>query len=204
MGSPRRGGNTQILVEQLMAGAASTQKHHVNMMFLDEYVKYAIGDCKHCRNERGLCSINDRYEELLDAVLDCDCLVIGTPLYWYGPSGVTKNFIDRWFCYISEAQPNYREVVRRMRGKKVVLAVACEETGHIVCGYLVGMISEAVRYMEMQLISVVIGDHSVRRGEVKRNERAMSSAYWVGEHLDELQQRKFNVDSERPVSLAET
>lgn len=52
-----------------------------------------------------------------------------------------------------------------------------------------------------------IGDHSARRGHVRLNKRAMSHAYYVGKHLDELEQRKYDVESERPAdqptSLAE-
>lgn len=198
VGSPRRGGNTELLVGQVVAGALSTKKHQAETVFLDEYVKHGLADCKLCRNESGECSIQDRYKELMDLVLASNCLVIGTPLYWYGPSGILKNFIDRWFCYISDSYPHHREVIDGMRGRKVVLVVACEETGHLVSNYLVGMISEVLRYMRMQFIAVVIGDHSARRGYVRLNERAMRQAYSVGEHLDELEQRKYYVDSERP------
>lgn len=203
IGSPRRGGNTHLLVEQIVAGALSAGKHEVRTVFLDEYVNHPLRDCKLCRNESGDCSIPDRYKELMEKLLASDCLVIGSPLYWYGPSGIVKIFIDRWFCYISESYPNYRKVIDGMRGKKTILAVACEESGHMVSSYLVEMISETLRYMKMQFIAVVIGDHSVSRGQVKLNESAMSRAYWVGSHLDELEQRKFDIDSERPVSLAE-
>lgn len=204
--SPRRDGNTSILVDEIVRGVS--HKHaeaKTEKVFLDDYITYAIRDCKRCRNSNGKCTIEDRYEELLLNVLKADYLILGSPLYWYGPSGQLKIFFDRWFCYLSDSYPGSRQFIEGLKGKKVVLAITSEENWPGLHNNLIGMVIQTLDYMAMILLAAVIGDNSGPRGQVRENERAMRDAYWIGCNIDRLQQLKMNIwkHGERPQSLEE-
>lgn len=203
VGSPRRDGNTNILVSEIIRGTRDKYDAKTELIFLDDYLSHPLRDCKLCRNTEGECTIDDRCEELLSKVLKNQYLIIGSPLYWYGPSGQLKIFLDRWFCYISDSYPKCEEFIAGMKGKKVVLAIACEENWPGLNNNLIGMVVQTLDYMAMQLLAVVIGDGAGPRGEVLKNERAMKDAYSIGSNIERLQQVKMNIASRRPLSVLE-
>jgi len=49
----------------------------------------------------------------MNTVLESDCVIFGTPVYWFGPSGQMKCFIDRWACRMVFDDEGFRA---RMRG----------------------------------------------------------------------------------------
>ena len=96
VGSPIRGGNVDLLVDQVLAGAAS-QGVHIEKIFLNDLT---IRPCQSCgpSSHAGHCRIDDDMREvhvLLDAV---DILILGTPVYFDTVSAQTKLMIDRCNC----------------------------------------------------------------------------------------------------------
>ncbi|RLE54843.1 MAG: flavodoxin family protein [Thermoprotei archaeon] len=97
--SPRKYGNTAKLLE-IALKAAKYEGADVERVDLYDYrIEPCIGClCDDERCCRYPCVIDDDMRILLDKVLSSDALIIATPIYWYGPSGVLKNFIDRLTC----------------------------------------------------------------------------------------------------------
>ena len=95
-GSPRKYGNTfkllKVALKVAEAEGAETELVHL----IDYDIKPCIGclcdDQKACRYP---CVIEDDMKELYDLVLESNGLIIATPVYWFSPSGIVKNFIDR-------------------------------------------------------------------------------------------------------------
>ena len=120
-GSPRRDGNTDLLVREALrllaerTGAAT------------EFVRVAdrrIEPCRGCRAcmTLGHCAIQgDDFEPLMARFLEADIFVLGAPVYWLGPPGGMKNFIDRTHGY-------YRDHTI-LRGKRAVLISVAADSG---------------------------------------------------------------------------
>ncbi|HID06932.1 MAG TPA: flavodoxin family protein [Armatimonadetes bacterium] len=98
-GSPRRDGNTDIAVRE----ALRLLQERTGVRF--EFVRIAdlnILPCQGCRKcmQLGHCAIReDDFEDLMRKFFDADLYVLGAPVYWLGPPGVMKNFIDRTHGY---------------------------------------------------------------------------------------------------------
>ena len=96
-GSPRRQGNTELLLDQVLAGAASkgaqTEKIVLGAM--------KIGPCDSCEtcNETGRCIIQDDYQLLYPKLIKAERLVLAAPLFFLGLPAQTKSFIDRCQCF---------------------------------------------------------------------------------------------------------
>ncbi len=118
VGSGRKDGNTNTLVDKVLEGAQSKGHETKKLMFSDLKIG-PIGDCSVCR-KAGKCLQNDDFNSVMDEVLASDCVLFGTPLYFFGPSAQMKAFIDRWVCRMAFDEKDFRS---KIKGKKCLLVV---------------------------------------------------------------------------------
>ena len=94
-GSPRKGGNTELLVEAFVKGAS--QKHHVEVVSVHDYKVNPCMGCNACfKNENNACIQKDDMSLIYDKMAVADMLVIASPVYFYGLSAQLKAVIDRF------------------------------------------------------------------------------------------------------------
>jgi multimeric flavodoxin WrbA len=93
-GSPRRGGNTDLLLAEVMRGAAS-RGAETRTVFLRDL---NIAPCDHCDVclETGRCKIMDDMQTVYDEVERTDRLVLASPLHFVGLTAQTKTMVDRF------------------------------------------------------------------------------------------------------------
>ena len=93
-GSPRKGGNTELLVGAFVKGAS--QKHHVEVVSVHDYKVNPCMGCNACfKNEANACVQNDDMSLIYEKMSRADMLVIASPVYFYGLSAQLKAVIDR-------------------------------------------------------------------------------------------------------------
>ena len=92
-GSPRRGGNTDLLLAEVMRGAAG-KGAEVKTIVLN---KLKITPCQHCDAclEAGKCRIDDDMQMIYRELGDADRVVIASPIQFMGPTAQMKLMIDR-------------------------------------------------------------------------------------------------------------
>jgi len=92
-GSPRRGGNTDILLEETLKGAAK-EGAEVDRIFLTDY---AITPCKECHgcDQTGQCVILDDMQKIYPKLLESDIIILASPIFFYGVTAWAKALIDR-------------------------------------------------------------------------------------------------------------
>ena len=92
-GSPRRGGNTDLLLAEVMNGAAS-QGAEVKTIILN---KLKITPCQHCDacQETGRCKVKDDMQMVYDELERADRIVLASPVHFMGVTAQTKAMIDR-------------------------------------------------------------------------------------------------------------
>ncbi len=94
-GSPRKNGNTELLVKSFTEGAKL--KNEVEVISVREYKVEPCTGCNACRkNEEHKCFQNDDMKEIFYKLKDADILVIASPVYFYGVSAQLKAIIDRF------------------------------------------------------------------------------------------------------------
>jgi arsenate reductase len=94
MGSPRRQGNTDLLVSAFLDGA---QARGAEVLKVDVAFKN-IAPCQGCRfcEQQGFCrQKDDAMQEIYHLLRRADVVVIATPMFFYGPSAQLKALIDR-------------------------------------------------------------------------------------------------------------
>lgn len=92
-GSPRKGGNSDLLCDEFLRGAAEAG-HLVEKIFIrDKKIGYCNA-CYACR-ETGVCILKDGMQEVLDRMHWADVIVMASPVYFYSIDAQMKAVIDR-------------------------------------------------------------------------------------------------------------
>ena len=93
-GSPRKGGNTELLVDAFAKGAAA--HHHVEIVSVRDYKVNPCLGCNACAKTDWICAQKDDMTILYEKMSQADMLVIASPVYFYGISAQLKAVIDRF------------------------------------------------------------------------------------------------------------
>ena len=93
-GSPRKGGNSDILCDQFAKGALENGNQVEKIRVSEKKIAPCTG-CYFCRNNGGRCALNDDMGDILQKIIDCDVLVLSTPVYFYSMCAQLKAVIDR-------------------------------------------------------------------------------------------------------------
>ena len=111
IGSPRKQGNTDIMTDEVLAGARLAGAS-VSKIYLDDFHVRPIGEVADNSRQREDGRRDDDFPGLLEQFLSADVVVWATPVYWQGLSAQTKCFLDRLSCYF-----NHPAFIDRFRGK---------------------------------------------------------------------------------------
>jgi multimeric flavodoxin WrbA len=92
-GSPRKGGNTERLLEEALKGAekegADVEQLHI--------VRFHITPCTECLQclEKGECIIQDDMQKIYPKLLESDIIILASPIFFYGVTAWAKALVDR-------------------------------------------------------------------------------------------------------------
>jgi len=175
VGSPRRGGNTDLLVSRVLEGAASAGAVTETLFLADLQIRECDG-CHACWQGRK-CPKPDDMGDIYPRIIAADAIVFGTPVYWYGPTGLMKLLIDR-FVYF-----NCPENRVKIAGKRVAVVVPFEDTDAETVRPLLEFFEKSFAYLELTLAGRLIVPGVTIKGEVKRNNDIMHEALELGTRL---------------------
>jgi multimeric flavodoxin WrbA len=96
--SPRQGGNTEIMVKEVLAVAGAAGAATDIFLIHDKNIKGcdACGACE----RTGKCTIKDDMQLLYPLMNAADAIVFGSPVYFHGVTSQAKAIMDRTFCYL--------------------------------------------------------------------------------------------------------
>jgi multimeric flavodoxin WrbA len=169
-GSPRKGSNTDILVDKILEGA-KTRRHATEKLRLYDYEILPCLDCRRCKEIETAytCALKDGMQEIYSRLEDADIIVFGTPIYWYGPTAKMKLFIDRLRPFIAS---------RRLVGKKGIIVVPSEE-GPECCGPIQEMFRMSFDYLGMENAGSILAQ-AYERKEIEKSPSELKRAFELG------------------------
>jgi multimeric flavodoxin WrbA len=174
-GSPRRGGNTETLVDEVLRGAqeagAAAEK-----VILNELTINPCQACDACQ-ATGECLLfgDDDMPALLAKMERSQVWVLGTPVYWWGPSAQFKLFLDRW--YSKALRP---EDMVMFKGRRVILVIPMGDSDTTTARHTVGMLTDALAYVKADLVATVLAPSVNEPGEVSHHPDVLAAARQAG------------------------
>lgn len=171
IGSPRKGSNTDTLVDHILEGTG-TEGHESEKLYLYDYKISPCIDCRNCKKDELVCTVNDGMQEIYPKMEEADLIIFGTPVYWYGPTGKMKLLIDRMRPFIANG---------KLKGKKGAVVTPSEE-GPKACGPLLEMFKMSFDYVGMEYAGKVLAT-AYEKGEIKEKKEELKKAYEFGASL---------------------
>lgn len=106
-GSPRKGGNSDLLLEKVLEGAA-----HAGAQVMEPVLarKLKMNGCIACGgcDETGECVVKDEMQDVYPLLIEADIIFLASPIFFYGMTSQVKRVIDR-----AQARWNYRRLNKK-------------------------------------------------------------------------------------------
>ncbi len=186
IGSPKKKGNVDILVSQILKGS-ETQGFQTQKIYLNDL---CIKPCQSCGTNAHskYCLFDDDMHVVYKAMDSCKGIVLGSPIYFDTVSAQTKLMIDRCNClmpYVEQSDGTFR-FERKMKNRKkgVFVAVAgTEQEFDTVQNTIRGFFN----WTNTELTETFFYRHDDNQlGAVKANEKVMKQAMNIGIRLATL------------------
>ena len=116
--SPRKGGNTEIMVEEALAAAREGGAQTELVLVAGKSIAPCDG-CASCR-QTGVCRIKDDMQPIYQQLEAADAIILGTPVYFCSVSAQAKAVMDRTYLFMRD---------RKLRGKVAAPIMAVRRVG---------------------------------------------------------------------------
>ena len=171
-GSPRKGGNSDILCDEFMKGALENG-NEVKKIFVAEKKIAPCTGCYFCKKSGGRCAFNDDMADILQKIIDCDVLVLSSPVYFYSICAQLKTLIDRCVA-------RWREIANKDLYYIATAAEADEDTLDTTLACFHGFAMCIDGYEEK---GTLYGKGVYQKGEVVNRPELMLIAYEMGNSI---------------------
>lgn len=180
MGSPRPGGNSDLLLEDALGGARATGAETEKIILYQKKISGCL-DCEKC-NETGICVIQDDMAEIHRKILEADAVIHSVPVYFWSMTAQMKAYLDRWCAFYDGQWRWHPAYLPRMKDKPIGLITVCGDqdvstAGPVVLSFKTLCSFSGLKWMEAVQVS------ASDRGEIARNEKARSEAYSLGRRI---------------------
>ena len=178
--SPRKGGNTEILVTEALKAVAEAGGETELVLLADKNIAPcdACGACL----ESGICKVKDDMQMIYQQLESADGLIFGTPVYFLNVSAQAKAVMDRTYAILG---------TRGLRGKVAAALVAVRRVG---AGQVLSLLYSYFTVHRMLIAGGGIG-YGREKGEVRQgvggspNLSALEEAQAVGRNVFRMVER---------------
>ena len=177
MGSPRVGGNSDILLDEALAGA-KVAGAEVEKIILDKKKISGCKDCKKC-NKMGVCAIKDDMVEIQKKILEAYAIIHSVPVYFWSMTSQMKAYLDRWCVFFDEEWRWQKVYYPKMRGKRIGLITVCGDPDVNTADPIVHSFKSTAEMTKMNWLGTIMTSAS-DKGDIAENETAKKQAWELG------------------------
>jgi len=171
--SPRKGGNTEILTGEALAGAKENGAD-VELLRISDMNIAPCDGCETC-HQSGECRIKDDMQKLYEKILAADGIILGSPVYFWSVSSQAKTFMDRTYAL----RYPYHKLKNKVGG-------AIAATGRRGSVNALSVINNFFLGQDMLVAGLGISGYGTKKGGVKQDKHAMEGARSLGRQIAQL------------------
>jgi multimeric flavodoxin WrbA len=187
IGSPRKNGNTDILVSQILKGVESGGEVG-EKIYLDDFQIKACKACLGCQNT-GDCIIKDDFHIILNKIKRAHRIIIGSPIYGGTVTAQTKLLIDRVNASqvvkscTSTGVPKFSN---RLKGEKMGVVVCVGDTSPIkILNQTIRIMEAFLRVLGVNVIYKIYKNRVSEKGDILKYPDILKNAFTMGTLLTE-------------------
>ena len=187
-GSPRKGGNSDILLKHILTGARNAGATTEEVQLRDYQFQACIG-CEKCRKAKQCLGLQDGMQLIYPKIIEAGGLVLISPTHNYNVTARMKAFIDRLYCFYDFSDDRPRHCSSRLanQNRKAIIASVGEQASREEG---IGLTLDAMRLPIEALGYQVIGELPVLgifdKGRVKEQQQLLEEAEHLGSQLARL------------------
>ncbi|MBW2182249.1 MAG: flavodoxin family protein [Deltaproteobacteria bacterium] len=180
VGSPRKGGNTDILIDKVIEGAKSKAEVEVEKIYLYEAnIKYCNGCGLHTVLKGSKeCPLDDDMKGILKRMEQADAFILGSPNHGRTISAAMTNFIARMMPLlkmevIRDDAGNIIDGVQKplVKGKKAVMVVSQGDPWATSSSLVLKILDDNIKDFQMKKVGEVFSMFNLEKGAVREQLR---------------------------------
>ncbi|KKG12524.1 flavodoxin [Methanosarcina sp. 2.H.A.1B.4] len=185
-GSPRKGGNTDILLDSFLKGAESAGAETKKVLLREYSIEPCIG-CEACRKAGTCIKFHDGMGFLYPEIEAAKGLILGSPTYNYNVTAQMKAFIDRLYPYYNFTNDLPRRYSSRLagQGRKAIVFSVCEQLEIEEMGFTLGALGMPLEALGYEVVEKFPVTGYFHRGAVSRDEELVRKTFEAGKKLAE-------------------
>jgi len=183
-GSPRRRGNTELLLDEALRGVkewgGETTLHHLDTL--------KLRPCLHCGtcDDTAVCVVKNDMQAILEDIRGADRIIVASPIYFAAVSAQTKIMIDRSQAFWAEKYVHKKPIPAGPFGRKGLLLLvggmkSKEKNPGLSCAE--ATVRAFFRTVNVQQHVTVAYDEVEGKGAIREHPTAMKDAYEAGKAL---------------------
>lgn len=183
-GSPRKKGNSHLLLDAVLQGAAAAGADTAAVHLRDLAYEPCVG-CEMCRRDKICTRFDDDMTPLYPRILDAQALVLITPVHNYNVTAWIKSFIDRLYCFYDFEDTRPRAWSSRLAGhnRKAVIGAVAEQAHERDMGVALEAMRLPLTALGYEIVDELAVLRLFDRGVVAEHPDIMHHAAQAGETL---------------------
>ena len=178
LGSPRVGGNSDILLDEALAEAREAGAEVEKIILCQKKISGCL-DCGKC-NETGICAVKDDMPEIHQKILEANAVIHSGPLYFWSMTAQMKAYLDRWCAFFDAAWKWHKNYYPKMKGKGIGVITVCGDPNVHTADPIVHSFKRTVDFTKLRWLGAVQASAAVK-GEIAQNAAAKKEAYELGQ-----------------------
>jgi len=183
-GSPRRGGNSDRILDSILAGASEAGTDTGTLHISGMEMSSCIG-CERCRKDKVCTRFDDDLTPHYPQISLAEGIVLVTPVYNYNMTAWMKAFIDRMYCFYDFDNEHPRGWSSRLagQGKAAALAIVAEQMEPKDMGVTMEAMRMPMEAMGYRIAGELIVPGVFEAGIVKERPGVLEEATELGRKL---------------------
>jgi multimeric flavodoxin WrbA len=181
-GSPRKGGNTDILLEKTLQAARSAGADISAIRCCDLKIA-GCAECGGC-DRTGKCVVDDDMQSVYPKLYEADAIVLASPIFFYGITSQAKALIDRcqaaWCKRMLDKTPEERRTLGGGRGYLICVGATKGKNLFEGAQFVAKYFFDA---LDMSYEGGVFINKVDRKGDIENNPDALKQAYELGSRI---------------------
>jgi len=182
-GSPRRGGNTDVLIEAALEGARAAGAETELLALRDMQIAPCVA-CNACF-KTGACRVQDEYQDVFDKLLSTDLIILGSPVFFMSVSAQTKLMMDRCQCLWAKKYILQEPIIDPPRDRRGIVIAVGGSRGKRMFDGLHWTVKHWFDVLDMRFAAALYVNQVDAKGDAPKHAAAVDQARRLGRTLVE-------------------